>query len=155
MARPRKTPQELELSGTFKKSSARKNWNTRNDRPLTSKPAPQRFLQRTKVAWNQFMDVKTTQGVLSADDESSVVAMFESLDKYIRFSDMEYEELQSENPDLDRLLKLQKESIKYQQEFRAWAIRFGITPTERTKLSVNPQKEESPMMQLIQKVKQG
>ena len=155
MARPRKSPQELKLSGTFTKDSSRKNWNTRNDRPLTSKPAPQRFLQRTKVAWNQFMDVKACQGVLSAEDEHCVVAMFESLDKYIRFSDMEYEELQSENPDLDRLLKLQKESIKYQQEFRAWAIKYGVTPAERSKLVVSPQKEDSPLMQLINKVKEG
>lgn len=155
MGRNRKSPQELELSGTFKKHSSRKNWNTRNDRPLTSKPAPGKFLKRTQIAWNQFMDVKAAQGVLSAEDEVCIMAMFESLDKYIRLSDKEYEILTSDDPDLDELAKLERPLHKHQEEFRAWAVKYGVTPAERSKLVVSPQKEESPMMQLIQKVKEG
>lgn len=155
MGRNRKSPQELELSGTFNQHSSRKNWNTRNDRPLTSKPAPGKFLKRTQIAWNQFMDVKAAQGVLSAEDEVCIMAMFESLDKYIRLSDKEYEILTSEDPDLDELAKLERPLHKHQEEFRAWAVKYGVTPAERSKLVVSPQKEESPMMQLIQKVKEG
>lgn len=153
--RPRKPVQEHILSGTSKNNSYRKNWNTRNDRPLTSKPAPGKFLKRTQIAWNQFMDVKAAQGVLSAEDEVCIMAMFESLDKYIRLSDKEYEILTSDDPDLDELAKLERPLHKHQEEFRAWAVKYGVTPAERSKLVVSPQKEESPMMQLIQKVKEG
>ena len=101
------------------------------------------------------MDVKATQGVLSAEDEVCIMAMFESLDKYIRLSDKEYEILTSDDPDLDELAKLERPLHKHQEEFRAWAVKYGVTPAERSKLVVSPQKEESPMMQLIQKVKEG
>lgn len=164
MGRPRKTPQELELNGTNIYHPERKNWYTRNDRPLVSKPAPAHYLQRTKIAWNQFMDVKSAQGVLSADDESCVVQMFDCLDRLYRNTDA-YNRIRKENPDyatwlLDKgnremVKQIRKEMTEDDTAFRNWAIRFGMTPTERSKLPVIPQKPQSEMLQLIQKVKEG
>ena len=161
--RPRKSEVELKLSGTFGRVSSRKNWNTRNDRPLTSKPAPATYLKRTQIAWNQFMDVKATQGVLSADDESCIVMMFDCLDRLYRNTDT-YNELRK-NPDYvewlkdktnrDTMRQIRKEMSDDDTAFRQWAIRFGITPTERSKLAVTPEKPQSEMLQLIQRAKEG
>ena len=164
MGRPRKTPAELKLAGTFNRVSSRKNWNTRTDRPLSAKPAPAHYLQRTQVAWNQFMDVKAAQGVLSADDESCVVMMFDCLDRLYRNTDA-YNKIRKDNPDyaawlLDKgnremVKQIRKEMTEDDTAFRNWAIRFGMTPTERSKLPVTPEKPQSEMLQLIRKVKEG
>lgn len=158
--RPRKSASELKLSGTFGQHSSRKDWYTRNDKPLIRKPAPAHYLQRTKVAWNQFMDVKAAQGVLSADDESCIVMMFDCLDRLYRNTDT-YNELRK-NTNYVRWLKDKenRETIKMIRReisddnltFRNWAIRFGLTPTERSKLAVNPDKPQSEMLRLIKEV---
>ena len=160
---PRKSPQELKLAGTFSQHSSRKNWNTRNDRPLVAKPAPGTYLKRTQIAWNQFMDVKATQGVLSADDESCIIMMFDCLDRLYRNTDT-YNELRR-NPDYVGWLRdgknraiikqIRKEMSEDDMAFRQWAIRFGLTPTERSKLQVTPEKPQSEMLQLIQRAKGG
>ena len=164
MGRPRKTVQELELAGTNQFNPYRKNWYTRNDRPLVAKPAPATYLKRTQIAWNQFMDVKSAQGVLSADDESCIVMMFDCLDRLYRNTD-EYNEIRKKNPNYAEWLKdkehrelvkqIRKEMTEDDTAFRNWAIRFGMTPTERSKLTVTPQKPQSEMLQLIRKVKEG
>ena len=157
MARPRKSAQELQLSGTFSRVSSRKNWNTRNDRELTKKPAPSRYLQRTKEAWNQFMDVKATQKVLSAEDERSVVLMFDALDRYFRMSD-EIDKIYRK-PDFAEWLgdisnqkqfKLMKTELRADNDvFKNWAIRFGMTPTERSKLSVPKVETEDEIFSIL------
>ena len=156
--RPRKTPQELELSGTNIYHPERQNWNKRNDLPLEYKPAPSRYLKRTQIAWHKFMEVKATQGVLSVDDESLIVTMFDSLDKLTRYKDQRRK--------LDKELGWDKEDIAIRnqldimidREFKQWttlAARFGMGPIDRTKLAVSPRETEDPMLSLIKKAKEG
>lgn len=156
--RPRKTPQELELSGTNIYHPERKKWNTKNSTPLTEKPAPGRYLKRTQFFWNQFMIEKASQNVLSVGDEPVFTAMFDSYDRWLRYKDRREE--------LDSTLGWDKEDITIRnqldimidREFKQWtqiAIRFGLTPTERSKLAVQPEKPQSEMLQLIRKVKEG
>lgn len=158
MARPRKTVHDLKLSGTFNRDSSRKNWNTRNDRPLVAKPAPAHYLKRTQIAWNQFMDVKAAQGVLSADDESCIVMMFDALDRLYRNTDL-YNEIRRSHPDYatylldkfnrDMVKHIRKEISEDDATFRNWAIRFGLTPTERTKLQISADNSKSEMFELL------
>ena len=155
--RPRKTPQELELSGTNIYHPERKKWNTRNATPLTSKPAPGRYLKRTQYAWNQFMIEKATQGVLSIGDEMAVVAMFDSYDRWLRYKDQR-DDLDGKvgYSSLEDINVRNKLDIMIDREFKQWtslAIRFGITPTERTKLAVNPEKPQTEFMKILERAK--
>ena len=158
MGRNRKTLAELELSGTNSRNPQRQKWNRRNDRPLTQKPAPEGYLKRTQIAWHQFMEMKATQGVLSIEDEPLIVAMFDSMDRHLRYKDKRKE--------LDKKLGWTKEDvlvrnhldIMIDREFKQWttlAMRFGMGPLERTKLVVAPQETEDPMLQLIKRAKEG
>ena len=152
----RKTLKELELSGTNIYHPEREKWNKRNDRPLEYKPG--HYLKRTQIAWHQFMDVKITQGVLSEDDESLIITMFDSLDRLTRYKDQRLK--------LDKELGWTKEDILVRnhldimidREFKQWttlAMRFGMGPIDRTKLTVAPKETEDPMLTLIKKAKEG
>ena len=164
MGRPRKTPQELELTGTNIYHPERKNWNTKNQKPLTDRVAPAHYLRRTQIAWAEFMDMKAEQKVLSIEDRALVVQMFDCLDRLYRNTDT-YNEIRKKNPDYAEWLKdkenrdmmkhLRAEMNADDTAFRNWAIRFGMTPTERSKLPVVPEKPQSEMLQLIRKVKEG
>jgi len=158
MAGKRKTLKELELSGTNIYHPERKNWNTRNDRPLEYKPAPSGYLKRTQIAWHQFMEVKATQGVLSVDDEPLVVAMFDSLDRHLRYKDRRKQLDKELGWTKDDVLVRNHLDIMIDREFKQWttlAMRFGVGPLDRTKLSVAPKDPEDPMFTLIKKAKEG
>ena len=162
MGRPRKTPQELELAGTNPYNPYRKNWNTKNQRPLTDRVAPAHYLRRTQIVWAEFMDMKAAQGVLSEEDRACVIEMFDCLDRLYRNTDT-YNEIRKNNPDYfqflldkgnrDTVKQLRAEMTADDTAFRNWAIRFGMTPTERSKLPVMPEKPQSEMLQLIKRVK--
>ena len=162
MGRPRKTPQELELAGTNPFNPSRKTWNTKNQRPLTDRLAPAHYLRRTQIAWAEFMDMKAAQGVLSEEDRSCVIEMFDCLDRLYRNTDT-YNEIRKNNPNyFDFLLdKDNRDAVKHLRAemnaddtaFRNWAIRFGMTPTERSKLPMMPEKPQSEMLQLIKRAK--
>lgn len=164
MGRPRKTPQELELTGTNIYHPERKNWNTKNQKPLTDRVAPAHYLRRTQIAWAEFMDMKAEQKVLSIEDRALVVQMFDCLDRLYRNTDT-YNEIRKAHPDYAKWLQdkdnrdviktLRSEMTADDTAFRNWAIRFGMTPTERSKLPVVPEKPQSEMLQLIRKVKEG
>ena len=104
--------------------------------------------------------METKYRVLSADDESCIVMMFDCLDRLYRNTDT-YNELRK-NTNYVRWLKDKenRETIKMIRReisddnltFRNWAIRFGLTPTERSKLAVNPDKPQSEMLRLIKEV---
>ena len=159
MGRPRKTEAELKLSGTFGKDSSRKKWNTRNATPLTEKPAPARYLKRTQYFWNQFMIEKAAQNVLSVGDEPVLVSMFDAYDQYLRYKD-QHDELMKDGDfkDPEFIRNLNQLDIMIDRLFKQWtslALRFGLTPTERSKLAVMPEKPQSAMLELIQRAKEG
>jgi len=153
--RPRKTVAQLKLSGTFNKVSSRKDWNEEVPCVLGYISAPKRYLQRTKVAWNQFMRVKAQQGVLSEEDQSLVLIMFNHLDHYYRADDR----LQQMEKDpayfgtsigLDAMDKIGKMIERHFNSFSKLALRFGMTPSERTKLHIPEHEKQSEMLQLLQ-----
>lgn len=103
------------------------------------------------------MDVKATQKVLSAEDERSVVLMFDALDRYFRMSD-EIDKIYRK-PDFAEWLgyesnqkqfKLMKTELRADNDiFRNWALRFGMTPTERSKLSVPKVEKEDEIFSIL------
>ena len=161
MARPRKPAAELKLSGTFNQHSSRKNWNTETPLAVTNKPAPDRYLQRTKVAWNQFMRVKTEQGILSEEDYMMVTMMFDSLDDVYRIQDeidafykrpnlrkdLADEDIRQQLKDMVHIRK------NHETSFAFIACKFGLTPAERSKLTLPEKKNESPMIALLNKAR--
>ncbi len=154
--RPRKTVQDLKLSGTFTRNSSRKEWNTEVPQKLEAKPAPRKYLKRTKLAWHRFMDVKIEQGVLSSEDEDAVVSMFDALDSYYRFSN-QLEKIRRQTTAEDLLDKSFRERLKVlngivrssNEAYQKLAYRFGITPIERSKLSLPSGKPEDPLLEIL------
>ncbi len=160
MARPRKPAQEHELSGTNRFHPERESWNRRNDRPLTSRPAPDRYLMRTKMAWTAFMDMKSTQKCLSVEDEQNIVVMFNALDRIFRTTDeidkimrrSDYSEWLDDRGNRDKLSNLYKCLKADDETYRQWAIRFGMTPTERSKLPAIKEEKQSFMLEIAKRV---
>ena len=158
---PRKSPQELKLAGTYNRHSSRKNWNDRNDRPLTAKPAPGRYLKRTQISWNKFMDMKASQGCLSVEDEDLIIRMFDSLDRYYRLGDVIDEHLRScditalyEDEEKRKAHREMERSMKEHGEtFDRIAWHFGLSPTERSKLVLAPQKPQTEFMRILERAK--
>ena len=161
MARPRKSVSDLKLSGTFSQHSSRKNWNTETLFAVSDRPAPNKYLQRTKVAWNQFMRVKTVQGILSEEDMSLVTLMFDALDDVFRIQDeidafyrsptLRRDLADEEKRDhLKDMIQMRK---SHETSFAFFACKFGLSPSERTKLTLPEKKNESPMLQLLNRAK--
>ena len=151
--RPRKTPQELKLSGTNIYHPERRKWNTKNETPLERKPAPGRYLKRTQYFWNQFMVEKAAQRVLSIGDESLVLAMFDAYDQYLRYKDQHDEMVKDADfSDFDTIRRLNQIDIMIDRLFKQWtslALRFGLTPTERSRLAVEPEQEDDELMRIL------
>ena len=149
MGRPRKSERELKLSGTFNKVSSRKDWYDENPTPLESRKAPTRYLIRTQKAWNQFMLTKAKQRVLSLEDEAPIIMMFDALDSYYRTTDL-FEVLKRgktgdaliDDEYLDKYNKIDIVANRQFARFEKLACRFGITPSERSKLRVEKDVEE-------------
>jgi len=161
MARPRKSANELKLAGTFNKVGSRKNWNTETLFVVMDKPAPNEYLTRTKIAWNQFMRVKAVQGVLSEEDMSMVRMMFDSLDDVYRIQDeidafYKRPTLRNDLKDKekrDHLKEMVQIRKSHETSFAMFACKFGLSPSERTKLTLPEKKDESPMLQLLNRAK--
>lgn len=157
--RPRKTPAELKLSGVTKQHGYRKNWNT-SETPCAAlrTRAPQRYLKETKAAWTSFMEVKAVQGVLSEEDMAAVTMMFNALDNDFRMQ-VEIDKIYhapdfgekvmdpEERKKLKDLVQIQK---MHETAFFSMSLRFGMTPTERSKLTVKEQQQKSPMLMLLE-----
>ena len=154
MGRPRKSAEELKLSGTFGKVSARKKWNTRNATPLVEKPAPGKYLKRTQYFWNQFMLEKVDQNILSVADEPVLLAMFDAYDNWLRYKDKRAKLDKTVGwTDLADIKIRNQVDIMIEREFKQWtslALRFGLTPTERTRLAVSPHEEEDEIFKIIE-----
>lgn len=161
MARPRKPVADLKLSGTFNQHSSRKSWNTETLFTVTNKPAPDRYLQRTKVAWNQFMRVKAAQGIVSEEDLAMITMMFDSLDDVYRIQDeidafYKRPTLRADLSDDEKRQQL-KDMVhirkNHESSFAFIACKFGLSPAERSKLTLPEKKDESPMLQLLSRAK--
>ena len=159
MGRTRKSVQELKLAGTFDRGYPRKDWNTNTPYAVTGDegPADSRYLKRTQDAWHQFMRVKAAQGVLSTEDLCMVTLMFDALDNLYRIQDQidkfyKQKNLEAALRNEDRLFQL-KTMVQirknHETSFAFFACKFGLTPAERSKLTIPEKKNESPMLQLL------
>ena len=155
--RPRKTMQELKLSGVANQHGYRKNWNSNTPLEAQPKRAPEHYLPETKKAWNYFYKVKAIQGVLSIEDEPLVRMMFDSLNYAFKMS-AEIDKLYHDpdfmsnldDPDKRKQLKEMVQIYKiHESSFFSISMRFGITPTERSRLATKEQQTISPMLKLI------
>ena len=161
MGRPRKLPQEHELSGTSIYHPERQNWNKKNEKPLTAKPAPAHYLRRTQIAWARFMEMKAAQGVLSIEDEILVIRMFDALDLYLRFFDIihakfrkgEIEGIFSDDARRKEFRDMEKSMDSHGEIYDRIAYHFGMSPIERTKLVIQPQKTQTEFMKLLERAK--
>ena len=157
--RPRKTVRELKLSGTFKKHSEHKAYNEETPMQITdSERAPSRYLRRTQTAWNDFMKVKSFQGVLSIEDRTAITLMFDSLDSYYRTRDQIQNIQKTARPEdykdrgfLSCLKILTTTQNTFFQQYIQIACRFGVTPTERTRLAIPEKKPDSDFIKLLKK----
>ena len=103
------------------------------------------------------MRVKAIQGVLSEEDMPLVGMMFDALDNLYRIQDeidafyrdpklksnLSDEETRKQLKDMVNIRK------SHEAGFFLLACRFGLTPSERTKLVLPEKNAKSPMLQLI------
>ena len=71
----------------------------------------------------------------------------------IRKNNPNYFEFLLDKDNRDAVKHLRAEMNADDTAFRNWAIRFGMTPTERSKLPMMPEKPQSEMLQLIKRAK--
>jgi len=154
--RKRKSVQELKMNGMYGKRSSHKTYNDEVPNPIMYKSAPKRYLQRTKIAWNEFMRVKCAQGVLSEEDNSLIEMMFDSLNHYF-YEEDELSRIQKKlnEPGIsaeDRETLLGEKTLTtkvrntLRKEFEQTASNFGLSPTQRSKLILPEKKKESELM---------
>ena len=159
--RPRKPISELKLSGMYKNHAERQLWNTETPSQMGPEPAPTKYLQRTRDAWTAFMQVKAQQGILSIEDKSTIVQMFDALDLYYRITDKIFEFYKDKYLDTSLETKDGRAEIKamtqlqrtYLNNWIQLACRFGITPTERSKLQIPSEtsmKAKNELLKLIE-----
>ena len=148
---------ELNLSGVAKQHSYRKNWSSNTPLEAQLHRPPEHYLAETKKAWYNFYKVKAIQGVLSIEDEPLVRMMFDALNNALRMSaevDKLYHnsEFMSNLADSNKRKQL-KDMVQiykmHETSFFNIAIRFGITPTERSRLATREEQPASPLLRLI------
>lgn len=155
--RPRKTVADLKLSGTYGRHSEHKDYNDETPLQITEgERAPSRYLKRTQTAWQDFMNVKSFQGVLSVEDKSAITMMFDALDSYYRTHDQLQRIQRTAKPEdyknkefLDCLKALTSTRSTFFREYVQIACRFGITPTERSRLVIPKKKEDSELFKIL------
>ena len=163
MGRNRTPAQELKLAGTFDRGYPRKDWYTTVPFAVTGDEgaADSKYLKRTQVAWHSFMKVKSVQGILSEEDLCMVTLMFDALDNLYRIQDqidafykkpnlsalLADEDYRSQLKEMVQIRKNHETSVAF------FACKFGMTPAERSKLTVPEKKDESPMLQLLNRAK--
>ena len=120
--RPRKPTNVLEFSGALDKNPQRRRARAgepKPDKPLGACPRSQN--DRVRAAWN-FIKRSAPAGVLTKADRTGVLAAAICLAEF---------EL---NGSLDHI-----------KEYRQWASRFGLTPADRSRVSIpDPPKEPDP-----------
>ena len=141
MARPRATAQSLQLSGLNKIQKTR--YSTYNMEPGKVLPpdiqlkAPKKYEKQTKKAFQSITSNLIAMGALSEQDLPAMSLMMDSLNDYYKFEalidllDKTYMDKDDYFEKRDRLTKRKNEAMR---AFYLWTGKFGITPTERTRL---------------------
>ncbi len=156
MARPR-MPKELhELSGTVSKHPERKQYGSSKGISFpkgTAIPAPKRFSNKTKEAWNRVVPTLVGMQILTSLDLPKLDAMFSFYDTFVKV-DAQVNEMQKEDiyrdPDmLDHFRTLTKIRSENWNSFTREASLFGLSPSERAKLQIPDEQEEADELQKL------
>lgn len=156
MGRPRKTKEQLHLSGMDVRNKGRYESTTMMspDAVLLSKlTCPTKFRPRTRRAWQHIVPSLVGMGVVSEQDIPSLNMMFTLYNSMV-LADEKLEEAEAmedldmmEKLDLiEKLTKLRNNNWNASQQIMS---KFGIGPTERAKLVLPEKKEESAMEKLF------
>lgn len=153
--RPRATIEQLKLHGIEKASSNHKTY-TRLDMSDTlikgELSPPNHYSARTKQAWNRVIPNIQNLNILTEQDLNSLIAGFDAFEEMVK-AQKAIREFDKEHP------HLAVEDIKHRKALSQWMLqsmdsanrvfaRFGLMPTERTRLNLvgeKEQKEEDPL----------
>ena len=147
--RPRGTPQHLEVSGLTKKR--KKYYEERNNQQVATIEAveiepPKKYSKETKAAWNSIVPNLLSMGVLTELDLPSMQMMFDSYEEYVQAKKAitKFEKIHTLlEPDyVTKRKALNTWMINCQINFNKIAARFGLMPTERSRLPINSQEQE-------------
>ena len=158
MARQRMTSGQLILSGQGelkKKKYEHYNMEPGNVIPKDFKILPPRHYEKqTKKAFKSITSNLIGMGALSEQDLPALALMMDSLNDYykieslIRFLDDNSEMDDDYFKKRDRLVGRKSKAMR---EFYLWTGKFGITPTDRTRIMCEPQsnKDKDPLSQIL------
>lgn len=154
MARPRKPTSVLELSGAFKKDPQRKRANEPKELRALGDP-PDRLPAEAIPFWNELIAI-APRGVLTIADRWAVELAATLMAKATRDCPsveqvvelLKYDELLTD--DLKKLLHRQAISAAELATLRSLLAALGMTPADRSKLSVPTEKPKNPFADLVQ-----
>ncbi len=151
MSRPRNPAKKSMLSGQVEYRPARfEKYNLSDGVPIeavTIKP-PKEYTKETKKAWNATVPALLQMQALSETDLASLGLMFQAYDEivYARKAIAELEKSSTNiisDEYINRRRKLNAWLMASMQTFVTFSSRFGMTPSDRTKLPmVGEEKEE-------------
>ena len=142
MSRPRATANQIELSGLNKIQKVR--YSSYNMEPgkvippdVQLKP-PKKYEKQTKNAFKIITSNLIAMGALSEQDLPAFSLMMDSLNDYYKYDNLIdfLDKTYSDKEDyFDKRDKLTKRKNEAHRNFYLWTGRFGLTPTDRTRLS--------------------
>lgn len=156
---PRKTQQALVLSGADKYNAKRyENYNLTETGPVIPKDVvlrcPKEYSKETKKAWKSIVPSLISMGVLSEQDLPGLRILFDVYEEYqiqlraIHHLDTTY----MNEPDYwERRDRASKRKDRALDQWIRLACRFGILPTERSRLMPQElqKKEEDPLSVIL------
>ena len=152
---PRKTQQALVLSGADKYNAKRyENYNLTETGPVIPKDTvlkcPKEYSKETKKAWKSIVPSLISMGVLSEQDLVGLKIMFDVYEEYLLHCKTIKHLDETYSSEEDYWDKRDKASKRKDRAFDQWlriACRYGILPTERSRLLPQKleKKEEDPL----------
>lgn len=159
MPRARSTKEYLELTGKINNQKQYKDLAPSKGLP-TSIPTdaalkcPTKYCKRTKDAWHAIVPSLTVLGVLNVQDLAALEMMFSAHEQYVKAEEALRKYMATEfDPSnftsvkhMRTLSTVMNESIS---TFIKVSTKFGITPTERTKLVFNSEEKEKDPLSIV------
>ena len=160
--KPRATIQHLELVG-LENHGDHKYYN-RDHGPLitadTNLKCPSEYHKETKKCWKAIVPTLIQMGVLTEPDLPTLKQLFDAHDDYVRAREnyKAYTVLfdSSNIQDVVKMVDIQRKLFSVmdaaRDRFNKIGSRFGITPTERSRLPINQEsKDEDPLQVILEK----
>ena len=152
--RPRGTIESLKLHGMDKKDNKYQDYaqpDIKNDLITEIPKAPSHYSSRTKQAWNRIFNGLIHMRVLTTQDLDTLITGFDAFEDMVKAQKAIKEFDKNHRP-------LEDENIKHRKALSQWMLtcmteankvfcRYGLTPTERTRLNIIPEEksDEDPL----------